>query len=106
MEEPDEIDGDEDREEENPDPNGGPSVAGLLLIGFGLACFFGRPLRNSWVNDWTVLLLNLPIAGAMVGAGIGVLSGNGRRGAVYGVFAGICIAALSLINDHLIHLRH
>lgn len=108
MEEPEEpeLDDDEAGEEENLEPNGGPSVAGLLLLGVGAAFFFHPPIWAEWMPDWATVLLNWPIAVAMIGGGIGVFSGNGRPGAKYGAYAGACLAALYLINEHLHHLGH
>jgi hypothetical protein len=107
MDEPtEEIDDDENRPEENPDPNAGPSVAGLLLICLGVGCFVHPPLRTDAMNMRAVAVLNWPIAGAMVGAGIGAFLGNGRRCALYGIIVGVCITALFLLNGRFNPIGH
>jgi len=105
--EPEEFDDEEEPgEEENPDPNGGPSVAGVLLVGFGVAMFLGLPLRNQWMDLWAVHLLNWPVAGAMVGGGIGTFAKRSRQGAIYGAIVGVCFALLSLLNGRLNPIGH
>ena len=104
--EPEEFDEEEDGEEENLEPNGGPSVAGVLLVGFGVAMFLSAPLRSQWMNSWAVHLLNWPIAGAMVGGGLGTFAGKPRQGATYGAIVGVCLALLSLINGRLNPIGH